>query len=316
MLAAVIHGPSEAPRAEPFADPTPQPGESIVRVLAAGLHPLVRGHAAGKHYTSTGQYPLIPGVDGVCELPDGRAAYFGWQRAPYGTFAERAVVHPNMVLPLPDGADPKLIAGIVNPAMSGWLALRFPGRLEAGQNVAILGATGAAGGLAVQVARAFGAGRVVACGRNAAQLEKLNADAIYRLDSPEFRENLTRDFAAHGVDVVLDYVWGPPIEATLDALLAARKELGTRRVRVVNIGEMAGARASISPHVVRSMKVELHGSGFGSIAPNEIAVEIPKLVAAAARGELAIELDPVPLARVAEAWAKPAEGGKRVVIVP
>src|SRR5580704_13015523 len=101
MQAAVLHEPTGTPRYETFADPSPRADETVVRIRAAGLHPLVRGHAGGKHYTSTNAYPLIPGVDGVCELTDGALAYFSWPRAPYGTFAERAAVTLATTLAVP-----------------------------------------------------------------------------------------------------------------------------------------------------------------------------------------------------------------------
>jgi NADPH:quinone reductase-like Zn-dependent oxidoreductase len=314
MQAAVVHSADAAPRAESFPDPQPQPNEVIARVLAAGLHPLTRGHASGKHYTSTGKYPLVPGVDGVAELPDGRLAYFGWQRAPYGTFAELAVVAPEAALILPQGLSAELGAAIVNPAMSSWLALRLRARMQPGERVLILGATGSSGRLAVQIARAFGASHIIAAGRNAEVLAALGADATLRLDAPEFRDNLVREFAG-GIDVVLDYVWGAPAGATFDALLAARYQLTGKRVRYCNIGEMAGAHVTMSAHALRSMNLEIVGSGFGAVQPHEIRAELPQILEMAARGKLKIDVEPVPLAKIGEVWAR-GDRGKRVVIVP
>jgi NADPH:quinone reductase-like Zn-dependent oxidoreductase len=314
MNAAVIHEAGGIPHAEQFPDPQPQTGEVVARVRAAGLHPLVRGHASGKHYTSTGKYPLIPGVDGVCELPDGRLAYFGWQRPPYGTFAELAVVSPETALFLPKGLSPELGAAIINPAMSSWLALKLRARMQAGDRILVLGATGSSGRLAVQVARAFGASHVIAAGRNAEVLAALGADATLRLDAPEFRDNLVREFAA-GIDVVLDYVWGAPAGATFEALLAARYQLVGKRVRYCNIGEMAGPHVAMGAHALRSMNLEIIGSGFGSVQPHEIRPELPQILELAAHGKLAMEIDPVPLANIADAWTR-GDQGKRIVVVP
>jgi NADPH:quinone reductase-like Zn-dependent oxidoreductase len=314
MNAAVIHDAGATPRAEQFPDPQPQAGEVVARVRAAGLHPLVRGHAAGKHYTSTGTYPLIPGIDGVCELPDGRLAYFGWQRPPYGTFAELAVVAPHTALILPAGLSPDLGAAIINPAMSSWLALKLRARMQTGDRVLVLGATGSSGRLAIQVARAFGASHIIAAGRNAEVLAALGADATLRLDAPEFRDNLTREFAG-GIDIVLDYVWGAPAGATFDALLAARNQLVGRRVRYCNIGEMAGPQVTMGAHALRSMNLEIVGSGIGSVQPQEIRPELPQILELAAHGKLTMELELVPLAKIGEAWAR-GDQGKRIVIVP
>lgn len=217
MRAAVLHTPDGTPQLEDFAEPELRSGEVIGRVLAAGLHPLVRGHAHGQHYASSGRYPLIPGVDGVAELPDGRRVYTGWLRAPYGTFAERVAANPHS-LELPHGMAPERVAGMVNPASSSWLALRLRGKLVAGETVMVLGATGASGRLAVQLARILGAARVIAVGRDRARLAALNVDAALTFDD-DLGEELEH------TDIALDYLWGAPALAVLNA------KRGPRRLR-------------------------------------------------------------------------------------
>ncbi|HEY0191238.1 MAG TPA: zinc-binding alcohol dehydrogenase family protein [Kofleriaceae bacterium] len=312
MLAAVLHDPTSAPRAEEFADPPLAGGEVSARVLAAGLHQLVRIHANGTHYSSHKQYPMIPGVDGVAELPDGRRAYIGWLRPPYGTFAERAAVDPSRVLEVPRQLAPERVAALVNPASSSWLALRLRAELTAGERVLVLGATGTSGQLAVQLARVLGAGRVVAVGRNPQVLGRLAADHVLQLDAPDFAEQLRQELTCHGTDIVLDYLWGAPAEATLAALLASRAHLA-KRVRYVNIGQSAGGSLPLSPHVLRSMNLAMLGSGLGSVTPAEIARELPGLLAHA--GSLTIDLDPTPLTAVDTAWTT-ADAGRRIVIMP
>lgn len=309
-----MHAATGVPVAESFPDPVPQANEVVARVLAAGLHPLVRAHAAGTHYTSSGTYPLVPGVDGVAALPDGRIAYIGWLRAPYGTFAELAVVDPTRVLPIPDGLAPEHAAAIVNPAMSGWLALKLRARIAKGDRVIVLGATGASGQLAVQIARSLGASRIVAVGRNEAVLGRLAADATVKLDQPSFADDLTR-IVAGGVDIVLDYLWGEPARVMLDTLAAASVP-ATTRIRYVNIGEAAGARVDFSSHPLRSCNLEMLGSGFGSLSIADIAPEVPRILAAAARGEIAAVHQVVPLDEVSRVWATTSDSGLRVVLRP
>jgi len=318
MQAAVLHTASETPRAESFADPDLQGQELSARVLAAGLHQLVRVHANGTHYTSPKRYPLVPGIDGVAELPDGRRVYFSWPRAPYGTFAERVALDPARAIELPAGLDPVIAAAIVNPASASWFALRLRTALEAGEHVLVLGATGASGQLAVQNARALGAGRVIACGRNARVLAGLGADAALRIDAVDFAAQLEAEVAAHGVDVVLDFLWGPPASAAMHALLSARTSsaMAARTVRYVNIGQSAAGTLELSPHILRSMKFELLGSGLGSVTPPEMAREIPGLLAEAARGAITIAVEPIALSEIERAWTVPAKDGRRVVIVP
>jgi len=76
---------------------------------------------------------------------------------------------------LPDSTDPVAVAAAMNPAMSSWVALRQRVPFQPGQDVLVLGATGSAGQLAVQVARLFGAKNVIAAGRDAGRLAALAA---------------------------------------------------------------------------------------------------------------------------------------------
>src|SRR5262249_26458538 len=148
-------------------------------------------------------------------LEDGTRVYCGGARPPYGMMAERTVVSQAWCLPVPEEIDDVTAAALPNPAMSAWLALVWRARLHSGEAVLILGATGVAGQLAVQIAKRLGAGRVVAAGRNQrvlSTLRDLGADAAIRLDLPD--QELIAAFVGEGghgrFDVVLDYVWGHP----------------------------------------------------------------------------------------------------------
>ena len=142
----------------------------VVDVLAAGLHPRVRSQASGSHYTSTGELPLVPGVDGVGRGPDGLLRYFALDGTGPGSMAEQALIDTRRSVVLPEGSDPVAVAAAMNPAMSSWVALRRRAGFQAGQDVLVLGATGNAGRLAVQIARQLGARQVIGdrAGRRAA----------------------------------------------------------------------------------------------------------------------------------------------------
>ena len=236
MNAAVVHSFSQPPRYTTFADPVPAEGEKLVNVTAAGLHPIVRSLANGTHYGSTGELPFIPGVDGVGRLENGKRVFFGVSRSPYGTFSERALASSWMSIELPDGLDDVIAAGIANPGMSSWVALTSRVKFTAGESVLVLGATGVAGQLAVQIAKRLGARRVIAAGRNPKALEKLKelgADSLISLDEEHdalvaaFRQELAKD----PVDVVLDYLWSHPAEALLAALSQKGLQKATPRLR-------------------------------------------------------------------------------------
>ena len=77
MKAAVVSSFDTAPRYEEFPAPIPAGDDDmVVDVIAAGLHPRVRSQADGSHYTSTGELPLVPGIDGVGRGADGLLRYF------------------------------------------------------------------------------------------------------------------------------------------------------------------------------------------------------------------------------------------------
>jgi NADPH2:quinone reductase len=192
-------------------------------------------------------------------------------------------------------------------------------RLEPGESVLILGATGVAGQLAIQIAKHLGAGRVVGAGRNQrvlATLPALGADATIALDVPD--EELTaaflRESESKPIDVVLDYIWGRPTELLLAALTRHDLKAAAVRTRLVEIGEMAGPTIALPAAALRSSGVELYGSGGGSVSHQAIFDTFPKLWELAIRGELRIETEPVPLAEVERAWQMQDLQGRRLVL--
>ena len=213
MNAAVVTSFDEPPHYQSFDPPQPRAEHEVLcDVLAVGLHPRVRSGASGSHYTSTGQLPLIPGIDGVARLPDRRRAYFVGPETAFGTMADKAIVDMRRVVILPDDADAVKVAAAMNPAMSSWVALRRRVPLEAGQDVLILGVTGNAGQMAVQIAKRLGARRVIGAGRDKGRLSEvlsLGAEVVALSDSPKLSAAAIAD-AACEVDVVLDYLWGAP----------------------------------------------------------------------------------------------------------
>jgi NADPH:quinone reductase-like Zn-dependent oxidoreductase len=318
MKAAVLHAVGETPRFEEFASPVPGEGEELVSVLAAPLNAIDRALAAGSHYYRPDRLPAVVGVIGAGRLPDGRRVLFG---SGSGTMAELAVVAPEGTFPIPDGLDEALAAAAWNPGLSAWLTLAERVRLEPGQSVLVLGATGVTGRVAVQAARRLGAARVVAAGRSERALEEvleLGADAAIRLDQPD--EALGAAFAAEagerGYDVVVDYLWGRPTEVLLGALTRHDLEPRSSRTRIVQAGDMAGSHVSVPATVLRSAGVEILGAGTGAMPPREVIVRtLGEVLALLATGELRVDFDRVALSRVEEVWGRD-QRGRRPVFVP
>ncbi len=206
MKAAIVPGAGQAPVYGDFSAPAPADGENRIRVSAAGLSPLVRGRASGVHYSSSGRFPVVVGVDGVGRLDDGSRVYFFLPREPYGAMAEQTVVPLARCVMLPDALDDVTAAAIANPGMSSWAAYTERARLKAGETVLVNGATGASGRLAVQIAKHLGAKKVIASGRNAEALKcvaALGADVTIELVADDAAmESAFRGQFAGGVDVV------------------------------------------------------------------------------------------------------------------
>jgi len=303
MKAAVVRAAGQTPVYGDFAEPEPAAGEIRVAVAAAALSPLARSRASGGHYSvAGGGFPAVAGVDGVGRRDDGRRVYFLLPRPPFGAMAERTVVAAAHCAPIPDGLDDMTAAAIANPGMSSWAALKERAKLKAGETVLINGATGAAGHLAMQAARHFGAGKVIATGRNLEALARLDADATIALsdDWAALDDAFCRQFAA-GIDVVVDYLWGRSAERMLAA--ASKASPVDRPLRFVQVGNASGPNVTLPGAVLRSKPIALIGSGLGSVPTDRLIADIGELLAAAA-GRFTIAARAVPLAEVERAWGE------------
>jgi NADPH:quinone reductase-like Zn-dependent oxidoreductase len=328
MNAAVVQSFDAPPVYTTFPNPVsnPEAGEVLVNVTAAALHRIVKSLANGTHYGSTGLLPFVPGVDGVGrlqspfgQLPAGTRVLFGAARPPFGTFAEQSLASGAMLIPLPDALDDTTAAAIANPAMSSAVALQRA-RFVNGESVLILGATGVSGQLAVQIAKSRGARRVVALGRNPqalAGLTSLGADATISLDqsSDALIAALRDEITTHGVDIVLDYLWGQPAETLLSAIAQKGLDHAAPRIRYIQIGNTAGPTISLSDATLRSSGLELLGSGFGSASLDQIRHAITDFFAAIAINPVEFTYKTAPLSDVTTLW-NADEKGVRLVFQP
>lgn len=319
MHAAVVHTIGKPPRCEDFPEPTPLDNEVIVHVHAASLKPVDKQLAGGSHYASPRDVPFVCGTDGAGHLPDGQRVFFGGCRSPFGAMAQRTVVPKAFVFPVPDSVSDELAAALPNPGVSAWLALTFRAKLVRGENVLILGATGVAGKLAVQIAKILGAGRVVTAGRNPKSLtalRELGADATIRLDATqeELQAAYLQTASESGFQVVIDYVWGPPTEAFLNTLIRREFSMIGSELRLVQVGETAGATISLPAAVLRSTPLTILGTA-GIPSLDILTNALQQVMAYAASGQLQMETESMRLAEIENAWNYSGRG-RRIVIVP
>ncbi|TKA81744.1 hypothetical protein B0A55_01124 [Friedmanniomyces simplex] len=188
-----------------------------------------------------------------------------------GTMADRVNIPKRNVRPLSEGTDPVQAAGIINPALSSWMAFKTRTKdLPAHFTVLIVGATSASGRVAISLARALGAKRVIGAGRNKSTMETLGLDdTVVIADKSE-----ETDWSALGdVDVILDYVYGP-VTAHLLTSLKSR-----RATQHVHVGALSGQDLLLPGAVLRSKNLTIRGSGPGAWAMHEMAQSIDELLA-------------------------------------
>ncbi|KAI1359515.1 hypothetical protein F5Y08DRAFT_319458 [Xylaria arbuscula] len=290
------------------APPAPSDNEIQLRVLATGLHQVVRSRASGRH-ASSGAPPHNVGIDCVGrDVATGKLYYCIWMKPGFGTFAELITVPKATVHPLPDTIDPVAFAGSVNPAMSGWLALtQRASNLPENYTVLILGATSASGRLAVHVAKTLGAGKVIGVARDEAALANLEGLDEFIVQKDPITDT---DFSKVTCDVVLDYVYG-------DLALHVLSTIDIQRpLQYISIGVLSRKEVAIPPGLLRSRDITIRGSGPGAVPMQTVGQEIKRLVPAVTKMAL-LEAHSVPLKDIEAAWQDKSLAGKgRLVFIP
>jgi NADPH:quinone reductase-like Zn-dependent oxidoreductase len=288
-----------------------------VAVQAAPLNPVEIRVAAGRHPRSA-QPPYVPGLEGAgtvvesARVPPGRRVRFEAPALPgfgaEGTLAERAVVPEDSLVTLPDQADDDLAAAVGVVGVTALLALERAAP-AGGERVLVLGATGAVGQVAIQLAKLMRAGRVVGAGRSAEQLERVRelvADEVVRLRDGDLTEAF--EAAAGGqLDIVIDPLWGEPAMAALRAIATGG--------RLVNVGQSAGADVRVPLETVRNRQGAIHAISSGWTELETKAAAYRTVLEHAVAGRLTVDREVVPLEDVAAAWERQdASPGRKLVI--
>lgn len=252
---------------------------------------------------------------------NGRRVYFVRPETPFGALAEKSLVRNQQCVPVPDGLSDVTAAAIANPGMSAWAALVQRAHLQPGETVLINGATGSAGTLAVQLAKYLGAAKVIATGRNEAELQALltvGADVAipFTLEDShprganEYEKALQGEFA-NGIDVVLDYLWGESAKMVIVAIAKAVQD--ATPVRFVHVGGASGEdKINLPGAALRSSAIQLMGSGAKSVPLPKLLACIRNVFEAVGPAGLQIATKVLPLSEIEEAWKAP--GKPRVVI--
>ncbi|MEU6799348.1 zinc-binding alcohol dehydrogenase family protein [Nonomuraea wenchangensis] len=323
VRAAVIDRPGASPRIGVVDIAEIRPGTTLVRVLGTALNPLDISIAAGVVPSVRHEEPYVPGIEctGVVveseRFVPGELVYAERHPSPAspGCFAGYVVVSDDDLIGLPGGVDPVQAVAVGNSGVAAFMSLVELAALRNGDSVLILGATGAVGKLAVQIARGYGAGRIVAVGRDAealAQTLELGAHAAVELRPGESGEELSDRLraAAPSFDVVLDGLFGMPLEAALRVCGPG--------ARVVNVGNPAGSQITLPAGLLRGRELTVRAfAGYKTPLSRKHAA-LQWLWVALADGLLRLDVRVRPLDELPAAWAEQHQGSPHVktVIVP
>lgn len=322
MKAAVIYQKGELPQYTDFPEPViSNDDEVLVSVKAVAIKHFDKGRASGQHYSATAPATggKVIGGDGVCLLQDGGRVY---GMGVSGMLADKAIIYKSRIVPIPEGLDDATAAALPNAVIGAAMGLKFKADIKPGDVVLINGATGFTGQVAVQIAKHYGAGKVIATGRNPDSLNKLlslGADEIITIETDDegFKAKLKAIHTATPIDVIIDYLWGHSAELIFECI----KGDGSfgKRIRYVSVGAITGDIAGLSASTLRSVDLQLSGSGLGAWTKQQVGqlfTEIlPEMFQLAADGKLQTETIKVNLPDIAELWDLDVPGGQRLVVV-
>lgn len=297
MKAAIISERGAPPVVGEFHEPEPQEGSVLIDVDTAGLG----GWDVLGAYRLGVEYPCVIRGEGVGRAPDGRRVYFGERSVlPFGAWAERTLVPTSEVWDVPDHVDDKTAISMGIAATGAIVPLEMA-KIQKGDNVLILGATGTLGQIALQLARYLGAGHVVAAARSGAALQSQKArgfaDAVVQLGCADDVAAL-KAASNGGFDVVLDLVCGQPL---LNALKATRWG-----ARIMTIGTGAGRQINLD--MADLLFRTLSTIGTGQRPPADRRAIWERLLVIALEQKIVVDYADFAFNDAAAAWAAQVNG--------
>ena len=311
----------EQPRYVDFPAPAAlNNNEVLVDVKAVAIKHFDKGRATGKHYSSDAPAAggRVIGGDGVCLLEDGTRVY---AMGVSGMLAEKATIDKDRIVKVPKELDDATAAALPNAVIGAAMGLRFRADIQPGDVVLVNGATGFTGRVAVQIAKHYGAKKIIVTGRNQQSLNDLltlGADEIISVTQKdeEFIARLKSIHAGTPIDVIVDYLWGH----TAEMILACVKGDGsfTNRIRYVSVGSVTGDLIQLSAANLRSVDLQLTGSGLGAWSKQQVGRLftdiLPEMFQLAAERKLQAGTITVKLEDIAELWNLDVPAGQRLVV--
>lgn len=308
---------------EDVPDPVPADGEVLIRVEAAGLNFADVMRRRGDPYPEPSPTPFVLGAEvagtiaavgaGVTSLEVGTPVL---ATPGAGGYSQYVCVPAAGVMPLPPGFDAVHAAALMGHGLTAAIALRQSARLAQGESVLIEGAAGGVGSFAVQLAKLYGASKVIAAAstpEKRAAAERLGADASVDYTAPHWAAKVRELTDGRGVDVVLEMAGGETVAQALDALAPFG--------RMVFLGQSSGKTALVDPWQLTVPNRTVTGFYIGAYLafPELIQSTVGEIIGFIMAGKLSIQVGTVlPLSQAAEAH-RLLEGRKttgKVVLQP
>jgi NADPH2:quinone reductase len=199
--------------------PKPEPGEGevLIEVTRSGIN-FADTHQRENSYLARYEVPLVLGGEVAGTTPDGRRVVALLRS---GGYAEYAVAHEATVFPIPDGVDDGAALALIIQGLTAWHLFKTSAKLAEGESVVVISGAGGVGSLAVQLAKPFGAGRVIATAsteEKRAKAIELGADAAVDPAEEDLKGALIEANEGRPVDVVLEMSGGRVFDQAADAL--------------------------------------------------------------------------------------------------
>ncbi|MFT4049944.1 MAG: zinc-binding alcohol dehydrogenase family protein [Solirubrobacterales bacterium] len=265
-------------------------------MVAAGINPVDRTISGGEFYALRPKPPYTPGMEGVARTADGRLVYFGRPgNLKHGSLAEQAMLDDDECFELPDGTDPGQAIACGIAGLAAWMSIKQRGALKPGERVAVTGATGVGGRMALQIAKLLGASHVVAIGRDEAQLATVGdlADEVVCFNGPMYVHEIELKRLG-GHDLTIDFTWGP---LAMSAMNAHHKH-----ARLVQVGSAAQPALGITAPDLRGGQWSILGFSIFNYSLQERRREYLELLGHVQAGRIDVPIRQIGLDDVPAAW--------------
>ncbi|MCW1986027.1 UNVERIFIED_ORG: NADPH2:quinone reductase [Sphingomonas sp. R1F5B] len=308
---------------EDVADPTPGPGEVLVKVEAVGMNFADVMRRRGDPYPDPSPTPFILGAEtagtiaalgeGVEGIPIGLPVL---ATPGVGGYAQYVTVPAASIIPLPEGFDAVAAAALLGHGLTAAFTLKQAAKIQPGETVLIEGAAGGVGSFAIQLAKLYGAGKIIAAAstpEKRAKAEALGADASVDYTKPGWADEVKRLNDGHGVDIVIETTGGETLGQALDAMAPFG--------RMIFLGQSSGKTALVDPWRLTTMNHTISGLYIGAYLADTalLMATVGELIGLVSSGQVKIQVGVVmPLSEAREAH-RLLEGRKttgKVVLQP